>query len=117
MIAVLFAVSVATFAIFNAIPEGDPAVRLAGRLATPEQIEQVRQQWGFDEPLYTQYLKMMENLFSGEMISYTQQLNVVEEIWRDLPPTLSLTVGAALIWFGVMICSAALKGPGVSIPA
>ena len=38
MIAVLFAISVITFAIFNVIPNGDPAFRLAGHSATPATI-------------------------------------------------------------------------------
>ena len=33
---VLFAISVITFAIFNVIPNGDPAVRLAGKSPTPD---------------------------------------------------------------------------------
>ena len=36
MMLVLFAISVLTFLIFQAIPNGDPAQRLAGRTATPE---------------------------------------------------------------------------------
>ena len=36
MIAVLFAISVLTFLIFEAIPNGDPAVRMAGRTSTAE---------------------------------------------------------------------------------
>ena len=32
------------------------------------------------------------------MISYTQQVNVEQEIVRDLPPTISLAVGAGVIW-------------------
>src|SRR6202011_2702725 len=81
---VLFAISVLTFVIFQAIPNGDPALRLAGRLATAQQIEDVRKQGGFDKPIYVQYVKTMEKVFNGEVISYTQQQNVESEIWRDL---------------------------------
>src|SRR5436190_1165892 len=38
MVAVLFAISVITFMIFNVIPNGDPAVRLAGKSPTPMTI-------------------------------------------------------------------------------
>jgi len=40
MIAVLFAISVLTFVIFQAIPNGDPALRLAAsaRLVAPEKL-------------------------------------------------------------------------------
>ncbi len=50
MVFVLFAVSVLTFLIFNVIPNGDPAVRMAGKQATESTIEAIREEWGFDEP-------------------------------------------------------------------
>jgi len=101
MIVVLFAISVLTFVIFEAIPNGDPAVRLAGRTATPETIAAVRQTWGFDKPIYEQYLLTMKNVFSGDVISYTQQVNVEQQIVEGLPATLSLAIGAAVIWLGL----------------
>ena len=55
MLLVLFAVSVLTFLIFNVIPGGDPALRLAGRQPDPGQLELIREQWGFNEPIYVQY--------------------------------------------------------------
>jgi peptide/nickel transport system permease protein len=103
VIAVLFAISVLTFLIFQAIPSGDPALRLAGRLATPQQVADVRAQWGFDRPLYDQYLTTMGKVFSGSVVSYTQQVNVLSEIRRDLPATLSLAIGAGVIWLGLGI--------------
>jgi len=103
MLFVLFAVSVITFLIFNVIPGNDPAVRMAGKQPTVEQIEAIRQEWGFDESIIVQYGTTMEKLFTGNMISYTTQLDVVNEIWKGLPRTLSLAIGAAVIWmlFGV----------------
>jgi peptide/nickel transport system permease protein len=98
MVLVLFAVSVLTFLIFNVIPNGDPAVRMAGKQPTQSQVEAIRVEWGFDKPIYTQYFKTMENLFSGNMISYFNQLNVVEEIWKGVPRTFALALGAAIIW-------------------
>jgi peptide/nickel transport system permease protein len=101
VIAVLIAISILTFLIFQAIPNGDPALRLAGKLATPQDIHDVRVTWGFDKPLYVQYLKTMEKIFNGSVISYTQQVNVIQEIKRDLPATLSLAIGAGVIWLSL----------------
>jgi peptide/nickel transport system permease protein len=103
MIFVMFAVSVLTFLIFNVIPNGDPAVRMAGKQPTEEQIEEIREEWGFDEPVYEQYVVTMKKLFTGDMISYFTQLDVVDEIIKGIPRTLSLAIGAAIIWmfFGV----------------
>jgi peptide/nickel transport system permease protein len=103
MIAVLFAISVLTFVIFQAIPNGDPALRLAGRLATAQQIEDVRKQWGFDRPIYVQYVRTMEKVFNGQVVSYSQQQNVESEIWRDLPVTVSLALGAGVLFLALGI--------------
>ena len=103
VVAVLIAISMLTFLIFQAIPNGDPALRLAGRLATPQQVADVRHQWGFDQPIYVQYVKTMDKIFTGKVISYTQQVNVLQEIKRDLPATLSLAIGAGVIWLSLGI--------------
>src|SRR4051812_47158408 len=103
VVLVLIAISILTFLIFQAIPNGDPALRLAGRLATPQQVQDVREQWGFDKPIYVQYLKTMDKVVTGQVISYTQQLNVLDEIKRGLPVTLSLAIGAGIIWLGLGI--------------
>src|SRR5215213_1971017 len=95
MVAVLFAISVLTFLIFNVIPNGDPALRMAGRHPTSGQLETIRSQWGFDKPIYVQYGKTMEKIFTGDLISYSNQINVDDEIRHDLPRTLALAIGAA----------------------
>jgi peptide/nickel transport system permease protein len=98
MVAVLFVISVVTFGIFNIIPNGDPALRLAGRNATPVQLETIRRTYGFDKPVYVQYVKTMQKVFSGDLISYTNNVNVVHEIVQGFPRTLSLAVGAGVMW-------------------
>jgi peptide/nickel transport system permease protein len=104
MTAVLLAISLLTFVIFQVIPGGDPAVRMAGRLATPAQVRDVRRAWGFDRPVYDQYLTTMGKVLDGTVVSYSQQINVEDEIVRSLPPTVSLAMGAGVIWlfFGVL---------------
>lgn len=98
MVLVLVAISVLTFLIFQAIPNGDPAQRMAGRTSTPETVAAIRRTWGFDQPIYDQYLLTMRNVLTGKVISYTQQVNVDQQILQDLPPTISLAVGAGIIW-------------------
>jgi peptide/nickel transport system permease protein len=97
-VVVLFAISVLTFLIFEAIPNGDPAQRLAGRTSTPETVAAIRHTWGFDKPIYDQYLLAMKNVFTGKVMSYTQQVNVEDQIAQGLPATLSLAIGAGVIW-------------------
>jgi peptide/nickel transport system permease protein len=98
MVLVMFAVSVLVFLIFNVLPNGDPAQRIAGKVPTETQVEAIREEWGFNDPVWQQYLTTMEKLFTGDMVSYFTQLNVVEEIWKGVPRTFSLAIGAALIW-------------------
>ena len=101
MVLVLFAISVLTFLIFQAIPNGDPAQRLAGRTSTPETVAAIRRTWGFDKPIYDQYLLTMKNVLTGNVISYTQQVDVEQQLVQDLPPTISLAVGAGVIWLAL----------------
>jgi peptide/nickel transport system permease protein len=98
MVLVLFAISVLTFLIFNVIPNGDPALRMAGRHPTKGQLESIRSQWGFDQPIYVQYGKTMQQIFSGELVSYSTQVNVIDEIKNDIPRTFALAIGAAIMW-------------------
>jgi peptide/nickel transport system permease protein len=102
---VLAVVSFITFAIFIVIPGGDPATRMAGKNATDENIANIRETWGFDEPFYVQYVTMLRKTFTGDLISYTTQQDVLDEIKRGLPATFSLAIGAAIIWlfFGVLV--------------
>ena len=104
MVAVLLVISFVTFAIFNLIPGGDPAVRLAGHSAqTPATLQAIRREWGLDKPFYVQYAKTMEKLFDGNLISYSTQTNVDDEIRHDIPRTFSLAIGAALLWMAFAI--------------
>jgi peptide/nickel transport system permease protein len=103
MVAVLFAVSLITFAIFNIIP-ADPAQNLAGKTATPALIAGIEEEWGFNDPLPEQYLTMMGKIFTGDLISYQGRENVNERIVEGIPATFSLCLGAAVVWmfFGIL---------------
>jgi peptide/nickel transport system permease protein len=104
MVLVMFAVSVITFLIFNVMPNSDPAVRMAGRQASESTIAAIRKEWGFNDPLPQQYVTTMKKVFTGDLESQFTQLPVGEEILRGLPRTISLAVGAALLWMFVAIC-------------
>jgi peptide/nickel transport system permease protein len=105
MVLVLFAVSVVVFLIFDVVPGGDPAQRIAGRTATQQNIENIRHDWGFDQPFYVQYYDMMKKAFTNRLVSQTNQTNVGTQIWEGIPATFSLAIGAAIIWlfFGIMV--------------
>ncbi len=103
MVAVLFAISIIVFLIFNVIPNSDPAARIAGKNADPDLIARVNIDLGLDQPLPVQYLTMMREIFTGQLTSYASNRNVVEQIWEGLPATFSLCIGAAVIWMSLAV--------------
>ncbi|MGZ4280481.1 MAG: ABC transporter permease [Gaiellaceae bacterium] len=115
MVAVLFGVSVLVFIIFILIPGGDPAERMAGKNPLPENVTNIRHQWGFDRPFYVQYVKMMEKAGNGMLPgrhsqysilrSFDTRQDVAAEIKKGIPATFSLCIGAGIIWlfFGIMV--------------
>jgi peptide/nickel transport system permease protein len=105
MVAVLFLVSVIVFLVFNVVPNSPPAQRLAGKNATPVLVKSIEEEWGFDESLPQQYVTMMEKVFTGELTSYEPRIPVDEQILEGIPATLSLSIGAGIIWlfFGILL--------------
>jgi peptide/nickel transport system permease protein len=102
---VLIAVSFITYLIFVKIPGGDPAFRIAGRTATSQNIADIREKLRLNDPFYEQYWAMMKSLFNGSLVSYSSQLNVVDQIKSGIPATFSLCIGAGIIWlfFGILV--------------
>jgi peptide/nickel transport system permease protein len=97
-IAVLFAISVLVFLIFNVVPATNPAQRIAGKNATPQLIKSVEEEWGFDKPLPEQYWTQMKLIFTGKVKSFQSSINVDQRIAEGIPATASLCIGAAIIW-------------------
>ncbi|NHN86144.1 ABC transporter permease subunit [Acetobacter musti] len=97
---VLFGISVLVFLVFFATPGADPTARIAGKNASPETMEKVRHEYGFDRPLPVQYATMMKKLFiTRDLTSYVDRGEpVVPEIVMAAPVTLSLAAGGAAIW-------------------
>ncbi len=107
----LFAIPVligASFLVFISIRfiPGDPAVAIAGELATPEYIAQVREQMGLDEPLLVQYGLYLQRTLQGDWgQSVRTRVPVTQEIMERLPRTLQLAAWSLAIaaLFGIPI--------------
>jgi peptide/nickel transport system permease protein len=102
---VLFIVTGITFVIFFVMPPTDPAVLAAGRNPTQQTINEIRHIFGTDKPAYVQYGKFMYRLFHGDRFgwpgfgfSYQNLQPVREELYKRLPVTVSLAIGAAVVW-------------------
>jgi peptide/nickel transport system permease protein len=105
MLLVLLAVSFIVYLIFIVIPGGDPALRIAGRTATPANIASIRQNLGLNQNFVVQWWDMLKQLFTGQLISYYNSTNVVQQIKDGIPVTFSLAIGAGIIWmgFGILV--------------
>lgn len=102
-IALLFATSVVVFGIFEVIPSYNPARAIAGRNATQTTVNEVSQKFGFDKPVYVQYLNTMKLIFTGQVIDYQDDLNVVDQFRQKFPVTLSLVIPAGILWLTAAI--------------
>jgi peptide/nickel transport system permease protein len=77
---------------------GDPALAMAGEEATPEQLAAVRAEMGLDQPLVTQYLAFVRNMFRGDFGESTRTgTPVTELIATTLPVTLWLSAYAIVV--------------------
>lgn len=105
MLFVLVSISILVFLIFFATPGVDPAARIAGRNADQETLAQVRHSFELDKPLPIRYLSMMRHLFvSQDLTSYVNRgAKVIPQLTQAIPATLSLVIGAAIIWLGLGI--------------
>jgi peptide/nickel transport system permease protein len=79
LVLVLFAVSMLTFAIVNVLP-GDVANAVLGDMASPAQVEMVRQRMGLNEPLVTRYLLWIGDILHGQLgtsLQYGQSISTM----------------------------------------
>jgi ABC-type dipeptide/oligopeptide/nickel transport system permease component len=77
---------------------GDPIVVMLGDRATAENVERLREEFGFNRPLYVQYLDYVWNALHGDLgTSIRTRQPVLEEVLRVFPATLKLTAFAMLI--------------------
>ncbi|WP_313812894.1 ABC transporter permease [Glutamicibacter sp.] len=113
MLILLLVVSFITFTLFYFGP-ADPASAACGQECTPDRVEQARIALGLDKPFFAQYFAFLTGLVGPRMLgapgaeqmcawpclgkSFQTNENVTDMIANALPYTLSLAVGAVLIW-------------------
>lgn len=97
VIPVLFGLLLLTFVMLRLIPS-DPAAALAGENATVEQIAEIREKYGFDEPIYVQFWVYLKQVLTGDFgVSAYSNRPVADDIAFRLPATIELTLVALLI--------------------
>lgn len=109
---VLILVSLITFGMMRLIP-GDPAAAIAGLSATTQQINQIRQDLGLDQPFLTQMLRWYGGLIQGDLgRSLLLGQGVFSAVMDRLPVTLALSAYALVLTLLIGLLSgitAALK--------
>ena len=135
-VVLLFVISAATFAIFYLIPRiagSTPetlATRYVGRAATPETVNLIAHKLGFFDPIWVQYGRWVKGIFLGADYDYGAGVEhcpapcfgysfiTRQPVWPDLlerlPVTLSLAIGASVLWLffglGTGVLSALRRG-------
>jgi len=97
LIPVMIGVSFFVFFIMDLAP-GDPAVMIAGEHASQVEIERVREEYGFNDPLIVRYVKYMADLVQGDLgVSYVSNKDVIETYKMRFPATARLAVTAMVV--------------------
>ena len=100
-ILVVFLASIVIFLIIRLIP-GDPAQQLAGDDATLEDIEQIREQLGLNDPILSQYGNWISGVVQLDFgKSFTKRVPVRDLIAQSFPPTIELAVAAYIFALGI----------------
>lgn len=108
---VLWLSSVGIFLLFFVGPGPEQVARtFAGRLATPARLAQIKHDLHLDQPLYLQYGHWLGNLLQGNLgFDYYKGQSVNSVVAMALPKTLSLVIGAAILWIGYGVLSGVIS--------
>ena len=99
-ILVALTVSIITFSL-NQI-SGDPAIAMAGEAANDSDIEYIRKLYGFDKPLYEQYINWVVRAAQGDLgQSFYFRIPVTDLLAERLP--VSMTLGLSAITFAIVL--------------
>ncbi|MDA8436538.1 MAG: ABC transporter permease [Actinomycetales bacterium] len=106
---VLWLITLLVFLLFFVAPN-DVARTLAGRQATPDVIASVNERLGLSQPVWKQYVDFVGNALHGNLgYDYYHQVPVTTIIAQAVPVTVSLAVGAAVIWLLLGVSSGVLS--------
>ncbi|MGR3432957.1 MULTISPECIES: ABC transporter permease subunit [Roseobacteraceae] len=91
LVPTFFGITIVAFGFVRVLP-GDPIMLMAGeRGLTPERHAQLMAQYGFDRPLWQQYLSYLGDLFRGDLgTSLVTHRPVAEDFLTFFPATMEL---------------------------
>lgn len=83
---------------FIDIAPGDPARIILGNEATEEEIEQLREELGLNDPFFTRYFRFLKNAVQGDFgRSYMNKRSVADEMFQRFKYTLIMAVLSMLL--------------------
>ncbi|MDH3827288.1 MAG: ABC transporter permease [Desulfobacterales bacterium] len=97
---VMFTVSLISFMLTRV--SGDPAIALAGEGASDEEIEFVRKQYGFDRPLFVQYVEWIGRALKGDLGESPYLNQPVTEMIRERIGV-TMTLGICALMFAIIL--------------
>jgi peptide/nickel transport system permease protein len=96
-IPVMGVVALFVFLLLRLTP-GDPAAILAGDNATPEQLENIRNSLGLNEPIYVQFISWVNQLLHGDLgVSLISRVPVLQMIGQRVEPSLSVALATIIL--------------------
>ena len=96
LVPVMLGVSIIAFSLIYLAP-GDPARTMLGERATQEQLNEIREKYGLDKPIYVQYGIWLNGVLHGDLgRSITTHEDVAKEIGERFPNTMELTIAAMI---------------------
>jgi len=101
---VLFLISIIVFFMLRLAP-GDPVDAILGSRYQEDQARVLKQKYGYDKPIYVQYIKYLENLSHGDLGVSTRHRDFTasEVIWPKMWVSTQIGLLAILITFGLGI--------------
>lgn len=92
VIPVMLLVAVFVFLLLRLTP-GDPAAIIAGDMATPAQLERIREAMGLNQPLHVQFVTWLGQLLRGDLgVSLISNTPVAAMVADRIGPTLSIAL-------------------------
>lgn len=124
VVAILVLVTFFTFVIFFKLSP-DPAASICGQTCTPDRIATIREQLGLNEPFLVQFGTFFAGLFAGRTYgegasavqcaapclgySFQSGQSVLDGIIQRLPVSITIAVGAAVLWLLSGICAGVIS--------
>ncbi|GLQ07374.1 ABC transporter permease [Sneathiella chinensis] len=106
---VMLFVALISFFLFNFV--GDPISNMVGQETSTEDMEQLRENLGLNDPFLVQFARFVGNAVQGDFgISYRLQRPVEELVAERMPATLELVFVSALIAIGLGVAGGLFTG-------